>query len=303
MQRNERRWQETFLQVAIAFGAYLLLALPIQASGAYRFADGVGVKNALPFVLGLFYGPSGVIGCILAAIVTGVLLHVGAALTTAEAFGVLVAGMGIWLLWFLWHRNGSVRLERGRDFLRYTGIVAGLSLACGGLAGMLLERSMILPTFLGYLIFGLLVGGLITILLGGIFCVDPVLPAWCLKEPDVPVLLEPGSATLDQINESIEEQSQRQKIPMKRIFEIQNCLEELVIRIRKHMPEAEVRGWIDLGTTISMRLFIPGVRYNPLRVERNEEEIDLMSLKLIRHRALRAYYSYKNTENRIHIVI
>ena len=37
--------------------------------------------------------------------------------------------------------------------------------------------------------------------------------------------------------------------------------------------------------------------------EKDEDEVDVMSLKLIKHRAMRAMYSYRSGENHLHIVI
>ena len=90
---------------------------------------------------------------------------------------------------------------------------------------------------------------------------------------------------------------------MKRVFEIENCLEELYIRIRKKLPEASICGRVELGSTISMRLWVDGAKYNPFLREADEDEVDLLSLKLLRHRALRASWSYTGGQNLIRVVV
>ena len=49
-----------------------------------------------------------------------------------------------------------------------------------------------------------------------------------------------------------------------------------------------------------------GEVYNPFHIGTDEDELDILSLKLLRHRALRAAYSvhsHKDRVNYIHIVL
>ena len=46
-----------------------------------------------------------------------------------------------------------------------------------------------------------------------------------------------------------------------------------------------------------------GTKYNPFLKEADEDEIDLLSLKLLRHRALRASWSYTGGQNLIRVVV
>ena len=52
-----------------------------------------------------------------------------------------------------------------------------------------------------------------------------------------------------------------------------------------------------------MRLDYAGIKYNPFRINKNEDILDIMSLKIIKHRALRASFVYSDKENKIHVVI
>ena len=282
---------------------YLLLDYPIRATGAFGFPAGVGIKNFLPFTGGIFLGPAGAAGCALGAAASGALAGTPKMEILAECLCALAAGLGSWLGWFSLHRDGNVRLERARDVGIFLALAALLSAACGGITAALLGGSLFLPTAGGYLSLGILTGLLACILMGGIFCVRPPLPPFCAFTEDIPVLLSPDSPDFDAVNEAIEERARALSIPLKRVFEVENCLEELYLRLQKKLPGAEVRGGIEMGATISMRICAEGKKADPFLREEGDDESDLAALKLLRHRALRASYAYGGGENRIHIVV
>ena len=290
----------TFLLCCVV---YFVLDYPIRYTGAYDFPDGIGIKNFLPFTFGLFFGPCGILGCTVGSVLTGLAAGTPAVVSAAECLCTLIAGFGIHYGWFALNRDGCVRFERWRELGLYAAMTAALSLICGGLTAALLGGEMFLPTTCAYLLLGVLVSLNVNILLGGIFCVSPILPPYCKKTSGIGIVLTPQSPSLDAANEQIEDAAVPLKIPMKRVFEIESCLEELYIRIRTAMPAADVYGHIELGTTNSLQIRIPGEKYNPFRAREGEDEMDLISLKLLRHRALRASYSYASGENRIHIVV
>ena len=300
---NRHPWRRRAGTVLLACAVYFLLDFPIRFTGAYQFPDCAGIKSFLPFTFGLFFGPSAVAGAALGAACTGLVCGTAAAEILAECLCVLLAGMGSWLCWFGIHRNGKTRLESFREVGIYAAMVLGLSALCGGLCGFLAGRELILPAagILG--VTGLLVGLPVNILLGGIFCVTPVLPRFCREEGIISFELTPGDPGPGAVNEAIEEDALQKKIPMKRVFEIENCLEELYIRIRKRLPDAGISGKVELGSTISMRIWVDGVKYNPFIKEADEDEMDLVSLKLVRHRALRASWSYTDGQNLIRVVV
>ena len=90
---------------------------------------------------------------------------------------------------------------------------------------------------------------------------------------------------------------------MKRICEIQSCLEELSIRIFSRLPGARLRVRVRYGEAISLRLSWEGEKHNPLRIGKDEDELDIAALKIIRHRALRASFKRVDGENRVHVVV
>ena len=294
-----KRWAAAMLGVAVV---YLLLDLPIRATHAYSFPPSVGIKSFLPFSCGLFFGPAGAAGAALGAAASGLLTGAGAAECLSECLSALLVGIGIWFCWFAVYRDGHVRFERFREVGIYTLLVLAFSALAGGLTAALGGGSF-LPVAGGFFVMGLLVGLLVNILLGGIFCVSPLLPSFCTPREGIPICLDPDAPHFDEVNEAIEAEAMTRGIPMKRVFEIENCLEELYLRMQKNLPEAVVRGRVDMGSTISMQIRVDGEKYDPFRSEDHEDEMDQMGLKLLRHRALRASYSYDEGQNRIHIVV
>ena len=120
-------------------------------------------------------------------------------------------------------------------------------------------------------------------------------------------LLTNAPATLEQFNEQLEEYAISlkilKKVGRKQLFGLQNCLEELYIRICRASPDAKITINVTYDDTFSVRLTYLGKKYNPLLIGKEEDEMDIVSLKLIKHRALRASYKYKYEENIVHIVI
>ena len=291
------------MKLLLSCAVYFLLDFPIRITGAYGFPVGIGIKCFLPFTYGIFLGPLGVLGGAVGSVFTGILTRTGAAECLAEFLCVLISGLGSHYGWFALNRDGRVRFERWREIGLYFAMTAVLSALCGGVTAAILGGALFFPTAVAYLLMGVLVGLNVGILLGGILCVAPVLPRWCVATDGIRIALSPAEATLDAVNEEIEFAALAQKIPMKRVFEIESCLEELYIRIHRSMPDADVYGSVKLGTTNSLRIWVPGEKYNPFRAEEGEDEMDLVSLKLLRHRALRASYTYTDGENLIQIVV
>ena len=282
---------------------YVLLDLPIRLTNAYPFPTCIGIKSFLPFSCGIFFGPAGALGTVLGAAVSGVIDHSALVKILGECLCVLTVAMGSWLLWYAVYRNGHIRFERFREVGIYIAIVLGLSVACGVIFTVLMAPDLFLPVFFGYMIMGLLVGLLVNIMLGGIFCVIPVLPPFCKPAEGITILMTAESPRIDEINEAIEMEAMARKIPMKRVFEIENCLEELYIRVQKNLPSSEIHGRVEMGSTISMSIWVAGEKYNPFRARAGEDEMDQVGLKLLRHRALRASYDYGDGQNRIHVVV
>ena len=176
-----------------------------------------------------------------------------------------------------------------RHYCLFSLLLASLLGGCGWLLG-----GPLLAWVYGLL--GFFAGIPVTILLEGVLSLIPL-------PDDASFVLQAGAASLNDANAVLEETAREQGISMKRIFEIQSCLEELSIRIFTAMPEASIRVRIRYGEAISAHLNWAGEKYNPLYIEKGEDKLDIAALKIIRHRALRASFSRRNGENRVHIVV
>ena len=116
-------------------------------------------------------------------------------------------------------------------------------------------------------------------------------------------IVTPSPDSLERFNEQLDDYATSQNVSRKQLFALQNCLEELYIRICKAIPNVRITIKVSYDDTFSIRLSYEERRYNPLLIGKDEDEMDIVSLKLIKHRALRASYRYKYNENLVHIVI
>ena len=116
-------------------------------------------------------------------------------------------------------------------------------------------------------------------------------------------MLTNDAESLEQFNEQLEDYATSLNIGRKQLFALQNCLEELYIRICKAIPDVRITIQVTYDDTFSIQLSYAQRPYNPLLIGKEEDEMDIASLKLIKHRALRASYKYKYAENLVHIVI
>ncbi len=120
---------------------------------------------------------------------------------------------------------------------------------------------------------------------------------------DASFVIDSSSESLSNANDILETSGEASGSGMKQIFEIQSCIEELSIRILKALPDSKIKTAIRFGNAVSVNIKYKGSRYNPLLIGKRDGMLEIMSLKIIKHRALRASYSYRNAENLIHVVI
>ena len=285
--------------VLLSAAAYALIDLPVGMTGLLPAL--VGLKNFLPVTLGLFFGPYGAAGGCGGCLLTALLLRRPMGDAALECVHILIMTLGMWGGWHLFSRSHWVRLKRSGHYLRYSLLVAGLSGVCG-LASQVCGGDFTTVAS-AYALSGLLVGIPINILLASVLCVEQVLPPWCSAKDDAVLDLEAGSEALEGANEILEETAEERGLSMKRVFEVQSCLEEFSIRVFGAAPEARVRVRVRYDDAVSLRLTWEGKKYNPLHIGKEEDEIDVAGLKIIKHRALRASFQYQGGENRVHVVI
>lgn len=282
---------------------YFLLDISVQLTGFLQFGSGIGLKNCLPMILGLLLGGWGVAGCIAGCALAGLLLHTPLNETALESLCILVIGLGSWFLWHLGSGTNRIHFKRAINFAKYLGLVLGFSLICGGLSFLFVEGGMFTEIVLAYTALSVLVGIPVLTMFNSAMCFDCILPPGVRQRYDVEGTITSDGMTLGEVNEKIDDLAFSKKIPMKRSLEIQNCIEELAIRILRALPEAEIQLKLNYDDVFSADLRYDGKRYNPLHTEKNEDELDIISLKLVKHRALRASFQYRMNENKIRIVI
>lgn len=281
---------------------YLLLDLPVQATGFLTFGSYIGIKNFLPTTLGLQFGPAGILGSLVGCVCTALLLGTPFREVLLECICILIMGTGTWLLWHLGSSTHRIHFKRSINYLKYLGILVGLSTICGCVSLVLLGGGFA-ATMVAYTALGLLIGIPVNIMANGLFCFESILPPPYTVQYPVSGTISTDPEGLLLLNEALEDFAFSKGLNQRRIFEIENCLEELTIRILAKLPDTQILVQINYDDTISARLQYHGQKYNPLQIEKDENELDIMGLKLVKHRALRAAFQYSNQTNRIHVVI
>lgn len=282
---------------------YLLLDLPVQATGFLDFGSHIGIKNFLPTTLGLQFGPAGILGSWIGCIATATILGNPVREVLLECLCIPVMGLGTWFLWHLGSGTHRIHFKRPINYLKYLGLLVGLSAICGCVSLLLIPGGAFAATLISYTALGLLVGIPVNIMANGLFCFESVLPPPHQMQYAVSGIITADPESLMLLNEALEDFAFSKQLNQRRVFEIQNCLEELSIRILARIPDARIQIDMNYDDTLSAKLFYAGQRYNPLHIEKDEDELDIMGLNLVKHRALRAAYRYQNHANHIHVVI
>lgn len=281
---------------------YLLADLPVQLTGFLSFGSGVGIKNFLPATLGLLFGPCGALGALLGCSASALLLGSPLAEYLTEAGSILITAMGMWLLWHVGSSSHRIHFKRPVHYAKYILLLALLSAAGASLSLLTGIKGAFVTLFSSQLAMGVLVGIPVNILLNSLLCVETVLPPWYELQSPVCESIDADPQSFAALSDRLEEFAFEKRIGMKRLFEIQSCIEELYLRILAAQPQARLLVRIDFDDTLSARISYSGEKYNPLHGSKDDDALDQMGLKLIKHRALRAAWSYRRGENHILIV-
>lgn len=282
---------------------YAVVDIPVQATGFLTFGSYVGVKNFLAPVLGMQFGIVGVIGTVIATFLSALLLKTPMNFVLLECVSNIVIGVGIWIFYNLSNKSRKPQYKKTNDIISYIVILSFLSALSGVLSYLFIEGGDFITIFAGFTSMGLLVGIPVNIMISGIFCFKPIIPATGEMKYDVQGTITAAPESLVMINDLLEEAALDKLIGRKRLFEVQSCIEELAIRIFNTLPNVEIKIFVDLGDSISMKFIYIGEKYNPLHIKKGEDKLDSLSLTLVKHRALRASYKYIKDENEIHIVV
>lgn len=269
---------------------YFMLDAPLQMTGI--LPSYAGLKNFLPFTLGLFFGIYGVSGCVLGCVLSALLLKSALYDVVYECWCIAVTGLGMFYGWHFLVKSRKLTFKTLPDYGRYIMLMAGLSALC-----------LKIPVSASYFVFGTAISIPVNILFSSLLYIEPVLPKNCRRIYDAEFCLLSGKDSLDGANEAIEATAQTHGLPDKRVREIQSCLEELIIRILEDDNDSKISVTLNYGEAISARLTYSGRKYNPFLTRKDENEIDIMSLKIIKHRAIRASFRYSRGVNTVHVVV
>lgn len=282
--------REKLKLILICALAYFLMDAPVQMTQILPYY--AGIKNFLPSVLGLFFGAYGIAGCMMGCVLSACLVNPDLPAVIHECYCITAIGLVMFIGWHITAKSHRPSLKSWPDYARYILLLAVGCILCGKL-----------NVSFAYFITGLTIGIPVTILFSSLLYIEPVIPKRYTYFPDADFCLLPNAESLEGANELLEMSAMKRGVKMKRILEIQSCIEELAIRIQKAHPDAKISVSIIFGEAISARLHYGGKKYNPFMLEKNEDEIDIMSLKIIKHRAIRASFSYSGGENFVHVVV
>ncbi|MCR5829486.1 MAG: hypothetical protein K6F93_03940 [Lachnospiraceae bacterium] len=299
-----RKGVKGILIIVISAAAFAVLDLPIRFSGFMVIPPYIGLKNAVAPTAGLLFGPWGVIGSLIGAVICGVLDDAAAWMQIVyEMITIVIEGMGMWLLWHAFTANHKVRFKQSIDLVRYLAICIGLSLASAALSFVFGESIHFLAVFMAYVMTAVLIGIPSIIIYGGIMCQFPIIPRWCVRVHDIECDVEATDESFIELNDKVEGLTTQLGLSKKRIFEILNTIEEVYLRIRNNEPEENVHITIDCEETLSIMFEYKGRKINPLQISADEDLVALIGLKLIEHRAIRTSYKYVTQTNRVIIVL
>ena len=281
----------------------------VQITGFLQCYSFVGLKSFLPMTLSLNFGLYGIIGELIAVIATRFILNTETVFFVLEIIIILVFGFGAWVLWHIQSRTHRIHFKYLANFVRYILLSFFLSLVCAFI-GMRIVNSVAFEEILVWNVaMDLLVGIPVNIIYAGLMNLNPILPPITIngkrikEKNDVLYTVDNKIESFQILNEKIEEVLTKDRVDMKKMFIVQNLIEEMYLRILKKFPNAIIDIKANNDVDFSIEFVYIGEKYNPFIMRKDEEEDAIAGLKIIKHRALLAFYSYIYGENRVHIVI
>lgn len=269
----------------------------------------VGFKSFLPVTLGLNFGPYGVIGELIAVTVKMFLTRQVFEFYIMECLIVIILGLGSWILWHVQSYTHRIRFRYLYSYIRYVLMIVFLSLICAYIGTKLINEIAFNDIFIWNVAMSILVGIPIDIIFCGLMNLDPILPPVTVHGKrielvdDIRHALDNNPESLATFNEKIEELLMKEKVDMKRMFEIQNVVEELYLRIIRKYPNIVIDAKVNYDITFSLECLFIQRKYNPFILHEDEDKLDLAGLTIIKHRALLARYKYNTGLNKVHIVV
>ena len=306
---NFRQFMYRTKLICTSFIVYFCFDYFIYITGFLKTYSFVGIKSFLPIVLGLNFGPYGVIGEILAIILKCLLINSTFKFFLIEVIIVTIIGIGSWFFWHLNSYTHRVHFRYYFNYVRYFLIIIFLSLISAIISYYIINNIAFVEVLTWNIFLGLLVGIPIEIIYAGIMNLEPILPPLYQNGKrielfyDIVTTIDSNNESFSNLSEKIQGLCDRYEIDFKRTFEIQNITEELYLRIIEKNPDAIIDTKISFDVNFSLEYIFIGKKFNPLLSYKTDNDEELAGLKIIKHKALLAFYNYNYGQNLVHIVV
>lgn len=288
----------------VCAGLYLLIDLPFRATGSPVFAGCVGPKNFLPVSMGVLFGPFGTIGTCLGTAVAGLVALAPFENILFECICAIIMGGGSWLLWYCGSGARVVMLKRWCDLGRLMACVISLSALCTAISLAFWDGGVTtVSIFLSLSIWNALLSVPVIIFTTSILGILQICPAWCPNNADMDHDFPAETQSIQSINDKLDELCLNKRFDQRKCFQVQNCIEELLLRILSNKAWSGLHLRVYIHDSVCLYLEYSGSQYNPLNIGKEESHEELIGLLLIKWRALRASYHYRNGVNELHIVL
>lgn len=309
MQIRIRLLRKYLRYVLISAIVYFCFDYFIQITRFLQCYSFVGLKSFLPMTLGLNFGIYGVLGELIAVSIVHFILNTGNAFFIQEIVIIVVFGFGAWFLWHIQSRTHRIHFKYLANFIRYILLSTFLSLVCAAIGVCVVNIIAFEETLVWNISMDILVGMPVNIIYAGLMNLNPVLPPIYIngkrikEKNDVLYTVDNKIESFQMLNERIEEVLIKNKIDIKKTFIIQNLVEEIYLRIMKRFPNAVIDIKANCDVDFSIEFIYINEKYNPFISSKDEEAASEAGLKIIKHKALLAFYNYLYGENNVHVVI
>ena len=175
--------RKKFYIIVIIAIIYIVVDIPVVMTEF--LPNYIGIKNALPFITGLFWGIYGVISCCVGAVISSICLAETINSILWECWCIIVVGLCMYFGWLYFSTIHRILFKKMNHYLGY--IISAIigSFLC-------LKTEYILSHFAA----GMFIGLPINILFSSILYIEPILPDWCNIKYDAEFELNPGAESL-----------------------------------------------------------------------------------------------------------
>lgn len=304
-----RRIKKHFLLTVFSAIIYFCFDYFVFRTSFLHVYSFVGLKSFLPMVLGLNFGIYGVIGELIAVTIKCSLIHSTMNFFIMECIIVTVIGIGTWFLWHINSLSYRIHLRYVHNYARYVLIIATLSVICAVIGRKMINQYAFDEIMIWNISMSILVGIPVEIIYGSLMNLDPILPPIYVNGKrielvdDLKYTVTAETETFRVFSGMVEELLEREKVDLKRTFEIQNIVEEMYLRIINRYQTAIIDIKANYDITFSIEFLFIEKKYNPFVIGKNETTEDTAGLKIVKHKALLASYYYDMGLNYVHIVI